>query len=144
MYSDLSHFACSALSHKRSLSSALSQVYFALNGKKPLNTHTRAFVDAPSTFPPGAQNPASIVLNYTEEATYLIDSDKNVPSELRPASVLSEMGHVFEKLLTYSYKEFSRFRKDSPDPFKPEESRDKREAYHYSAVCALLHTAFIS
>lgn len=73
------------------------------------------------------------MLNRTAEGAYLVDADKSV--DLNASSnVLSLLGNVLEKLLTYPTKDFQRFSKTSINPFKPEESRDKREAYHYSAV----------
>lgn len=84
-------------------------------------------------FTGGAQIPASIKLNLTEDGTYLIDADKSVEGG-KTETIASKMGHVLEKMLTYEPTEFERFQKDTKNPFKPEESRDKREAYHYSSV----------
>lgn len=81
--------------------------------------------------------PVSIVLVLTGDGTYLINADKDTPNEMKSTNVLSDMGHVFEKLLTCEMSHFERYRKDSADPISLEESRDKREAYHYSAVSEL-------
>jgi hypothetical protein len=80
-----------------------------------------------------SQLPASVVLNRTPEGTYLIDADKSVGGD-SGSNVLSQLGNVLEKFLTYDTDEFERFDVKSKNPFRPEESREKREAYHYSGV----------
>ena len=120
-----------------SLTNALSQIYFALNGTKPLNTQSQSFVDQPREFSAGIRLPASVILNMTEEGNYIIDADKS--ADIGAAdNPLSEKGHILEKLLTHTPAEFERFLKASTNPLQPEESRDKREAYHYSSVSLLV------
>lgn len=119
-----------------SLTGALSQIYFALNGKKPLNTQSQSFVNAPRSFSPGARLPASLILNRTEEGKYVVDADKAMDVKA-PDNPLSEKGHILEKMLTFPPEEFERFLKTSKNPLKPDESRDKKEAYHFATVSSL-------
>lgn len=115
-----------------SLTGALSQIYFTINGNKPLNTQSQSFIDSPRSFSPGARLPASIILNRTEEGKYIVDADKAMDSG--PDNPLSEKGHILEKMLTYPPEEFRRFLKNSKNPLRPDESRDKKEAYHFATV----------
>ena len=115
-----------------SLTGALSQIYYTLNGNKPLNTQFQSFIDSPRSFSPGARIPKSIILNRTAEGKYIVDADKAMDNG--PDNPLSEKGHILEKMLTNPPEEFSRFLKASKNPLKPEESRDKKEAYHFATV----------
>lgn len=115
-----------------SLTGALSQIYFTLNGNKPLNTQSQSFVDSPRSFSPGARLPVSIILHRTPQGKYVVDADKAM--DANPDNPLSEKGHILEKMLTYPPEEFNRFLKTSKNPLRPEESRDKKEAYHFATV----------
>lgn len=54
--------------------------------------------------------------------------------DIQTSNILSQLGHVMEKMLTFESDDFDRFKKASARPWRDEEMRDKREAYYYNSV----------
>ncbi|GAA5970724.1 hypothetical protein JCM11641_007413 [Rhodosporidiobolus odoratus] len=112
----------------------LCQIYFWLSSGKEVNTSMLSAVwqEQNRGFSMGQQIPVSVVLNY-EDGRYAIDADKSFD---KSGNILSDYGHLMEKLLTTPAEEFKRFLVDSEDP-APSEAGE-RQAYHYAATDHLI------
>ncbi|WVQ77072.1 hypothetical protein IAR50_006755 [Cryptococcus sp. DSM 104548] len=128
--------SCQFYGSTSTVSKALSQIYFAISGRKGVDISylSKGFKSERSAFTKGAELPAAIVLNRTANGHYAIDNDKAYDVE----NVLSDFGHIMEKMLTTSSTDFQRFLKTSPEDAVSEEERTKREAYHHMKVGSLM------
>nr|XP_019000426.1 uncharacterized protein I203_06840 [Kwoniella mangroviensis CBS 8507]OCF63887.1 hypothetical protein I203_06840 [Kwoniella mangroviensis CBS 8507] len=118
------------------LTKALSQIYFAISGGKgvDLSTLSQDFTCERTTFTPGAELPASIIVDKMSDGIYSVDSDKRWDIE----NVISDFGRILEKMLTCEVHDFKRFLLSSPESAVPEEERTAKEAYRYQRVNSLL------
>ncbi|KAJ1499958.1 hypothetical protein HMI56_004114, partial [Coelomomyces lativittatus] len=96
---------CQFFSSTSSITSVLSQLYFALTGPKKLNLRrlTAPFADSPDTFTKLMRIPCSIFLRKVGN-NYSIDADKSFDSG---DHVLSLLGRSMESMLTKSRQEFT-------------------------------------
>ncbi|KAG0143402.1 hypothetical protein CROQUDRAFT_109236 [Cronartium quercuum f. sp. fusiforme G11] len=120
-----------------SMTQTMSQIYFMLNGSRPLNTGmlTSNVTTAKRKveFTPGAKMPASIVLNYNPQfGKYSIDSDKSLEpdTDCPDSTILSTLGHVLEKFFVLPHEKFSQLLKKNRDSVDLNETR-VREAYAF-------------
>ncbi|WWC86375.1 uncharacterized protein L201_001251 [Kwoniella dendrophila CBS 6074] len=120
---------CKFIGSTSTLTKALSQIYFAISGGKgvDLSTLSQDFSSERTTFTPGAELPASIVIDQLPHDIYSVDSDKRWDIE----NVISDFGRILEKMLTCEAHDFQRFLTSSPESAVPEEERTAKEAYRY-------------
>lgn len=78
--------------------------------------------------------PASIVLNRLGKRTYSVDNDKTYDVD----NILSDFGHILEKMLTSEAKDLKRFLLSSPEESVSDAERTEREAYHYKKIGSML------
>ncbi|KIK93091.1 hypothetical protein PAXRUDRAFT_534427 [Paxillus rubicundulus Ve08.2h10] len=114
-----------------SLTGILSHVYFLISGDRDVDTTTlsRAFALEPTSFTPGQRMPTSVILNY-KEGVWSIDADK--ADELAEKNVLTWMGTMLEKFLTFSEGEFKMLLRSTPAEGGTEGGGPRREAYRYA------------
>ncbi|WVN89058.1 uncharacterized protein L203_104274 [Cryptococcus depauperatus CBS 7841] len=127
---------CSFYGSTSTVGKALSQIYFALSGGRGVDTtsFSQVFSTERSDFTRGAALPAMVTLSKKSELCYSIDNDKTYDTD----NILSDFGHVLEKMLTSSSQEFKRFLLSSPEDTIPEGERQSTEAYYYKKVGSLL------
>nr|XP_018267045.1 uncharacterized protein I303_01028 [Kwoniella dejecticola CBS 10117]OBR89203.1 hypothetical protein I303_01028 [Kwoniella dejecticola CBS 10117] len=127
---------CGFVGSTSTLTKALSQIYFAISGGKgvDLSTLSQDFSSERTTFTPGAELPASIIIDKLPQGIYSVDSDKRWDVE----NVISDFGRILEKMLTCENADFKRFLSSSPESAVPEEERNAKEAYRYQRVGSLL------
>ncbi|GAA5892331.1 uncharacterized protein JCM6883_007321 [Sporobolomyces salmoneus] len=112
----------------------LCQVYFWLSKGTGISTSMLSdeWAEKDRSFSMGQQLPVSVILNYNEsDGTYAIDADKSFDATSE-SNVLSNYGHLMEKLLTTEPKEFKRFLVGAEDS-APSEA-DHCQAYHYATT----------
>ncbi|KIR59072.1 hypothetical protein I314_05056 [Cryptococcus bacillisporus CA1873] len=134
---ELAHkYACRFLGSTSTVSKSLSQIYFALSGGRGIDTSilSQDFSTGRSDFTRGAELPASIVLNRLGKRTYSIDNDKTYDVD----NILSDFGHILEKMLTSEAEDLKRFLLSSPEESVSEAERTEREAYHYKKIGSML------
>jgi hypothetical protein len=119
------------------LTKALSQIYFALSGDKPVDMTylSRAFEGKRDQFTAGAQLPAALLLRRLPNGRYAVDNNKEYDID---ENILSDYGRILEKHLTSDTRDFKRFLKSSPEEGVSQEERTAREAYCYSRGSKLL------
>ncbi|OWZ28709.1 hypothetical protein C356_06332 [Cryptococcus neoformans c45] len=129
-------YACRFLGSTSTVSKSLSQIYFALSGGRGIDTSilSQDFSTERSDFTRGAELPASIVLNRLGKRIYSVDNDKTYDVD----NILSDFGHILEKMLTSEAKDLKRFLLSSPEESVLDAGRTEREAYHYKKIGSML------
>ncbi|WVR05992.1 hypothetical protein IAU60_003020 [Kwoniella sp. DSM 27419] len=127
---------CRFLGSTSTLTKALSQIYFAISGGKgvDLSALSQHFASERTTYTPGAELPACIILDQLPGGKISVDSDKRWDVE----NVISDFGRILEKLLTCEANDFRRFLTSSPESAVPEAERSEKEAYRYQRAGSLL------
>lgn len=117
-----------------SMTGILAHFHFLLSNWRPLNLDmlSRGFklLDGKNAlnFTELSRAPSAAFLRY-KDGIYSIDGDKQFDTG---SSVLSQLGHSLEKLLTRSKEDYQKYRKDSKVGVS-EEERAKPETYQFSA-----------
>nr|XP_019049359.1 hypothetical protein I302_03145 [Kwoniella bestiolae CBS 10118]OCF28289.1 hypothetical protein I302_03145 [Kwoniella bestiolae CBS 10118] len=127
---------CRFVGSTSTLTKALSQIYFAISGGKgvDLSTLSQDFSSERTNFTPGAELPASIIVDRMPNGIYSVDSDKRWDVE----NVISDFGRILEKMLTCETSDFKRFLLSSPESAVSEDERTEKEAYRYQRMNSLL------
>ncbi|CCH40909.1 putative mitochondrial translation system component [Wickerhamomyces ciferrii] len=111
-----------------SMTGILSHLHFLISNFRPsyLDDFSKNIKYKFGTFTKSAKLPGSVIVRNMGHGKYAIDSDKSADREI----LLSQLGHVLEKLLTSTPDHFQKHRLDSNSTDPPTEIN----SYHYAKM----------
>ncbi|KAF3925624.1 hypothetical protein ABW21_db0206489 [Orbilia brochopaga] len=118
-----------------SMTAILSHLHYLLSRWRPLNLKmlSKGFETESSNFTRMSRLPVSVILQY-RDGVYAIDQDKESDTL---ETILLFLGRSMEKMLTLPPEVFQKYHKSQSHEI-PEEVKNARERYHYTAFGDLL------